>query len=237
MIKRITMTCLLIVSASQAQAQNDWYFSADVGVHAPDTSARLHKGSSSTIDSSFYNGSPTFEYDDSKTVLGIAVGKKLSPNLQAELELRQRKSSANNNVLRGSGVRAADTFQLDSSVKSSSLMLNGIVPVTSYGTITPYLKAGIGVTRHQTEAALTASINAFGIPAGAPNRYPQKTENTFTWALGAGASWALSPTTSVDMEYQYIDMGEASTAKDTFSDTVQVDTKSHELTVGLSYLF
>lgn len=237
MIKRITMTCLLLAAASQAQAQNNWYFSIDVGAHTPDTNARLHKGSSSTIDMSLYNGSPTFDYDDSKMVLGISAGKKLSPNLQAELELRQRKSTANNATLRGSGVRAADTFQLDSTVKSSSLMLNGIVPVTSYGAITPYLKAGIGVTRHQAEAALTASINAFGIPAGAPNRYPKKTENKFTWALGAGASWTLNPNTSVDMEYQYIDMGNPSTAKDAFSDTVQVDSKGHEFTVGLSYLF
>lgn len=237
MIKNLVIAGLVSSYAGLAQAENDWHLAIDWGVQSPDTSARLSKGSASTIDNSLYEGSPTFDYDDSSTVVGIAMGRAIKQNLRAELELRQRKSTATKRILNGSGVRATDTFQLDSSLKSTSLMLNGLVPISPAGNLTPYLKAGVGVTRHQTVAALTASINAFGIPAGAANPYPKKTENKFTWALGAGLAWTISPHTALELEYQYIDMGKASTAADSFSDTVEVDTQGHELTAGLSYRF
>lgn len=236
MIKPTLIAVTWLSLSSLAVAETGWYISGDVGTHQTDASAKLKKGSSSVIDSSMYEGVPSFDYDND-TVAGVTVGKALTSRVRVELEWRTRELASANQIQNGSGIRTSDRFQLDSAVQSQSFMLNGLFDLPSYGRWTPYLKAGIGSTRHKTDATLNATIQAFGINNLAPNAYPSKTSREFSWAVGTGAQWKLTPKTSFDIEYQYIDMGTAQTATDSFSDTIETELKGHELTTGLTYRF
>ena len=56
-------------------------------------------------------------------------------------------------------------------------------------------------------------------------------DNTFTWQLGAGASYALTNNISLDAGYRYVDYGDFNEYDS------KIDTTSNELYIGARYTF
>ena len=122
------------------------------------------------------------------------------------------------------------------------MTVEGFYDIPTGTAFTPYLKAGLGVTRNTYSARLGgAGVAAFdpfdGAADGYYDAYADQTKTEFTWNVGAGASYAVSDKVSLFGEYQYVALGDASTGQDSFTDGFGVDVAAHEILVGLRASF
>lgn len=122
-------------------------------------------------------------------------------------------------------------------IRSHQLMLNGYYDFKNTSKFTPYLGAGIGLTHLKNK--VTVDYDDPGT----------KSDTNFTWSVGAGVGYALTPNLSMDLGYRYVDAGNiefstSSTYTDpsySFTETNTIKTKadlsSHDYTIGLRYSF
>ena len=91
-------------------------------------------------------------------------------------------------------------------------MVNGYVDLNTVhlGAFVPYVKAGLGFAENTVD-------RGFG------------TADHFAWDFGGGLSYALSDHTAVDLDYQYISMGSATTIPEALH--------ANEVKLGLRYGF
>lgn len=231
----------LLMVASPASAQNQtqqgWYVRGNLAASHGDAQGRLTQGNTASgIPGTMYDQTPDFETKNA-TALSLAVGRQVIPQFRAEIELRHANSDFNSDTLAGAAARSTDTFSMSGSVHSTSLLVNGVYDFANNSAWTPYLKLGLGVTRHKSDANLTATIQAMGITSPSPNLFPSGSRTQLTWALGAGTSFAITPNLALDLGYRYIDMGTAKTGTDGFGDSVNTKMRAHDLSVGLAYRF
>lgn len=105
--------------------------------------------------------------------------------------------------------------------------------------VTPYLKAGVGVSRNSYSARLGgAGVAAFdpfdGTPDGYYDAYSDGTTNALTWNVGIGASKPLSSRLDLFGEYQFTAIGDAETGQDDFTDGFGIDgATTHAGLVGI----
>jgi opacity protein-like surface antigen len=177
------------------------------------------------------------------TAFGLSAGKYLTDNFRLEMEAIKRTGYN------------YDTRRIDAPIRTSkadietqTLFINGFYdfhPFTISNTpITPYLGGGIGVSRNKMGTAVRAD------DAGAPSRRIDGTSiNEFAYKLSAGTLFSLTENVSLDVNYQYVNLGafKSGTRNVRVSDGVVDgpllkgysggDIKSQELMVGLQYTF
>ena len=187
----------------------------------------------------------TFQNEDlgTGTAFGLSVGKYITDNFRLELEAIKRDSYEYNSTDRSVGVNIGIKGDID----STSLFINGLYDFQPFSLgntpITPYLGGGIGVSRNkmgsQTDNTLPATIYTFD----------GKTITEFAYKLSAGTLFSLTENVSLDVNYQYVNLGafKSGTRNVRVSDGVVDgpllkgysggDIKSQELMVGLQYTF
>ena len=177
------------------------------------------------------------------TAFGLSAGKYLTDNFRLEMEAIKRTGYN------------YDTRRIDAPIRTSkadietqTLFINGFYdfqPFTISNTpITPYLGGGIGVSRNKMGTAVRAN------DAGAPSRRIDGTSiNEFAYKLSAGTLFSLTENVSLDVNYQYVNLGafKSKTRNVRVLDGVVDgallkgysggDIKSQELMVGLQYTF
>ncbi len=126
---------------------------------------------------------------------------------------------------------------LTNEIRSHQLMLNGYYDFKNTSKFTPYLGAGIGLTHLKNKVKVTDDSQDLGT----------KSDTNFTWSVGAGVGYALTPNLSMDIGYRYVDAGniEFSTSlpytdgyyTETASIKTKADLSSHDYTIGLRYSF
>ena len=192
--------------------------------------------------------------------LGFDFSTMSSINARAELEYTYKgKSSFSPDITSGS---EADTYKvidnsdgstrfeesdsysygsepgyLTNEIRSHQLMLNGYYDFKNTSKFTPYLGAGIGLTHLKNKVKVTDDSEDLGT----------KSDTNFTWSVGAGVGYALTPNLSMDIGYRYVDAGniEFSTSSpytdgdytETGSIKTKADLSSHDYTIGLRYSF
>lgn len=65
-------------------------------------------------------------------------------------------------------------------------------------------------------------------------------DNNFAWSFGAGVRYDVTPDIALDLSYRYLDAGDASVSyKDEWGDKYksEVDVKSHDIMLGVTYNF
>ena len=177
------------------------------------------------------------------TAFGLSVGKYITDNFRLELEAIKRDSYEYNSTDRSVGVNIGIKGDID----STSLFINGLYDFQPFSLgntpITPYLGGGIGVSRNkmgsQTDNTSPAVIHTFD----------GKTITEFAYKLSAGTLFSLTEKLSLDVNYQYVNLGafKQSTelslngvrvpAGDNQSPMNQGEIKTQELMVGLQYKF
>jgi opacity protein-like surface antigen len=177
------------------------------------------------------------------TAFGLSVGKYITDNFRLELEAIKRDSYEYNSTDRSVGVNIGIKGDID----STSLFINGLYDFQPFSLgntpITPYLGGGIGVSRNkmgsQTDNTLPATIYTFD----------GKTITEFAYKLSAGTLFSLTENISLDVNYQYVNLGafKGSTAiyrngvRRADIDLVKAlnggEIKTQELMVGLQYTF
>lgn len=110
-------------------------------------------------------------------------------------------------------------------MQNLTTLLNGYLDLGTWWGMTPYVGAGFGYTYFKP-----TTVTVFGAPTSVANN-----NWNFTWGLMAGASITLSPSFLIDVNYRYLDMGEATT-NTSIGQVRYGEWTANEFRVGLRYL-
>ncbi len=165
---------------------------------------------------------------DGTGAFDIGVGTRVAPYLRFDGTLTyipSLKFSGSDNV----GAGSVETANINSLVGmvNTYFDLAGVAP-TAFGPFQPYIDGGIGAARNQVDNMGSTLVG--GTIAG-------DTNTSFAWGLGAGVGYSLSPNTTLDVSYKYLDLGDARTG---FSDNtstsvspLKADLRTNTIMVGL----
>lgn len=233
-------TCLLAAAAmtglsGAAQAQ-DFYGTFMLGYSQQATDAEAY-GNNVAVDPDF----PALFDSGDGAVGAIGIGYAFNDSFRIEGRLGFHESDFNSRRV-GTGARAGEEYILNGDLKSTTLTIEGFYDIQNSTAITPYLKAGVGVSRNHYSARLGgAGVSAFdafdGVADGYYDAYADQSSTEFTWNVGIGASVQLSEKVVGFAEYQYISLGDASTGQDSFTDGFNVDADAHEILFGIRATF
>ena len=235
MIRKLTLALLLTLpTMAMAIDLEGYYITAKGGV-----SKSMNTGETNfTI-----VGSDTFTQKNEDlgtgTTFGFSVGKYLTDNLRLEIEATKRTGyefdtpSLNNSDI---GYKA--------SMQTSSVFINGFYDFQPFSIsnipITPYLGGGVGISRNKM-----GWVAQYGVANG--RGLNGNSINQFAYKLSAGTLFSLTENMSLDVSYQYVNLG-AFKSGTTFvipnnpSATASPainggEIKTQELMVGLQYKF
>ena len=115
-------------------------------------------------------------------------------------------------------------------ITAISVLFNAYLDLGTWHDITPYIGAGAGAANLRvTDYASTATPPFTGDA--------NHSQWNFAWAVMAGAGYAVAPNLIIDVNYRYIDFGDATTASDASGSVTFEDIAAHEVRVGLRWSF
>ena len=239
MIRKLTLALLLTLpTMSIALDLEGFYITAKGGA-----SKTFNTGTASF---NTFNGTLiTLQNEDLGTgsAFGFSVGKYLTDNFRLELEAIKRTGYEFD-------VRdiASPTITDKAKIETHALFINGFYdfqPFTMSNTaITPYLGGGVGISRNKMG---TDAIHTNGLPDG--RTFDGNTINQFAYKLSAGTLVSLTKQLSLDVNYQYVNLGAFKGGTERSVNGVRTpaldlqrgfnggDIKTQELMVGLQYTF
>ena len=205
-------------------------------------------GISKTMDTgitNFNNGGDLMTlYDDdlgTGSAFGFSLGKYLTDSFRLELEAIKRTGYEYD----GHSIPFPQ-FTYNTKIQTEALFINGFYDFQPFSisntAITPYLGGGIGISRNKM-----GEITELNDGVNQGNTIEGDTVNQFAYKLSAGTLVSLTEQLSLDVNYQYVNLG-------AFKSGVRVevngvfnqnlvkgvnggDIKTQELMVGLQYKF
>jgi len=189
----------------------------------------------------------TFQDEDLGTgsAFGFSVGKYLNDNFRLELEAIKRAGYEYDARVSTAGL----TSVVDKAkIQTEAVFINGFYDFQSFSirntAITPYLGGGVGISRNKMG---TVVENNNGLPTG--TTFNDDSINQFTYKLSAGTLVSLTEQLSLDVNYQYVNLGAFKGGTELSSNGVRLpaidlqkginggEIKTQELMVGLQYTF
>jgi opacity protein-like surface antigen len=241
MIRKLTLALLLTLpSMAMAIDLEGYYITAKGGV-----SKTFNTGVTSF---NRENGAlRTFQNEDLGTgsAFGFSVGKYLTDSFRLELEAIKRTGYEYDARVSTAGLTSVTE---EAKIQTEAVFINGFYdfqPFTMSNTaITPYLGGGVGISRNKM-GTIMQHIN--GIPTG--TTLDGNTINQFAYKLSAGTLVSLTEQLSLDVNYQYVNLGSFKGGTEVLLNGVRRpdidlqrginggDIKTQELMVGLQYTF
>ena len=237
MKKLLAVLLLTLPTMAVAVDLDGYYFTAKGGV-----SKTMDTGTTSL--NNLGGQLRTFENEDLGTgsAFGFSVGKYLTNNFRLELEAIKRTGyeyDAN-----ASPPFAA--FTEESKIQTEAVFINGFYDFQPFSmrntAITPYLGGGVGISKNKMG---TGVEHIDGIPDGIT--LDDNTIHQFAYKLSAGTLVSLTEQLSLDVNYQYVNLGAFKGgpgvyANGVFEGNLQRginggEIKTQELMVGLQYKF
>ena len=187
------------------QASSCIYVRGDVGIsnyERPDFVKNLPSGVVSALG----------EEIDNTLISDIGVGCEFTNNLRGDVTLGYRSEA-----------QVQDSFtSLDAKFSAITVMANVYYDIVNYNGFTPYVGAGVGVSRNR--------LSDINLPATSTSG----TKTSFAYALHAGVSYDYSEALTIDASYRYIDLGKGKSGPT----TIDVDNLvAHDFRIGLRYRF
>ena len=232
-MKKILLLTIFSLATSAVLADvGDNYFSIKLG-----SSNSKNAGTSSLITQVNKSGTTTNNDLGRSDVLGISIGKYLSEHFRGEIGISQRKGFKYHTIAPG---LPENYYKAD--VESFAVFLNGYVdaqPMTFLqNSVTTYVGAGIGISRNKMNPL---SIHSEGVLLGTAS---SNTETEFAFKFALGTLINLSDNVSVDLNYQYVDLGDIKSgtnlswdARDLVAPYSGPEINSNEFNVGLQIAF
>ena len=232
-MKKILFLTIFSLATSAVLADvGDNYFSIKLG-----SSNSKNAGTSSLITQVNKSGTTTNNDLGRSDVLGISIGKYLSEHFRGEIGISQRKGFKYHTT-----APALPENYYKADVESFAVFLNGYVdaqPMTFLqNSVTTYVGAGIGISRNKMNSL---SIHSEGVLLGTASSNTE-TELALKFALGTLIN--LSDNVSVDLNYQYVDLGDIKSGKNLSWDTRDLvapysgpEITSNEFNFGLQIAF
>ena len=232
-MKKILLLTIFSLATSAVLADvGDNYFSIKLG-----SSNSKNAGTSSLITQVNKSGTTTNNDLGRSNVLGISIGKYLSEHFRGEIGISQRKGFKYHTT-----APALPENYYKADIESFAVFLNGYVdaqPISLLqNSVTTYVGAGIGISRNKMNPL---SIHGEGVLLGTASSNTE-TELALKFALGALIN--LSDNVSVDLNYQYVDLGDIKSgtnlswdARDLVAPYSGPEITSNEFNVGLQIAF
>jgi len=178
------------------------------------------------------------------SAFGFSLGKYLTDSFRLELEATKRTGYEYD-------ARYTSPFNFSrltekAKIQTEALFINGFYDFQPFSlkstSITPYLGGGVGISRNKMG---TVEERRDGLPNGLST--DGNTINQFAYKLSAGTLVSLTEQLSLDVNYQYVNLGAFKSGTGVYSDGVfgsnlqrpinGGDIKTQELMVGLQYTF
>jgi len=238
MIRKLTLALLLTLPTMAVAIDLEGYYITPKGgiSKSMDTGVTYHD-----------TGGGQFEMKDNDLgtgyVFGLSVGKYITNNFRLELEASQRGGlEYDGEIITGSSIGA--TYKAD--IKTQSIFINGFYDFESFAisssSVTPYVGGGIGMSKNK----MGVNTNS-GPQSNLVSYMDGKKVSQFAYKLAAGALISLTKKLSLDINYQYVDLGSFKSGVDyvvsnggygtSTEPTNGGDIKTQELMVGLQYKF
>ena len=177
------------------------------------------------------------------SAFGFSVGKYLTNSFRLELEAIKRTGYEYDARVSTAGLTS---ITAEAKIQTEAVFINGFYDFQPFSirntAITPYLGGGVGISRNKMG---TTVVHLNGIPNGVT--FDSNTINQFAYKLSAGTLVSLTEQLSLDVNYQYVNLGafKGGTVRtnDDLSTSIYQrgtnggDIKSQELMVGLQYKF
>lgn len=140
---------------------------------------------------------------DNTWMLGAGVGYKFNDYFRADatVDYEFNAGAYGEGYCGGCGGLGYSIETAD--ISAWTMLLNGYIDLGTYAGITPYVGAGIGTS--YLETSNISYIN----PNGVTGTWNGAGQWNFAWALMAGASYAITPNTALDLSYRYLNLGDA----------------------------
>ena len=233
--------CVFAANAGAEEGKSGFYLTGKAGTSVVSLSDQ-HFLSGDEEETSKYKGG-----DDHDTVFsgGIAAGYDFYPQfsipVRTELEFYARgKADSKYNVDKDSWSGGYWRDDLKNEVSVNTLMLNAYYDFRNDSAFTPWVSAGIGYARiHQKTTGISTWDYEYG-SSGRESLSRSGSADNFAWSLGAGVRYDVTPDIALDLSYRYLDAGDSSVSyKDEWGDKYksEVDVKSHDIMLGVTYNF
>ena len=236
-MKKILAALLLTLpTISVAVDLDGYYITAKGGVSK----------TSDTGETTFVNQfglSRTMQNEDLGTgsAFGFSVGKYLTNSFRLEIEAIKRTGYEYDTPFTQFTNNA-----FEANIQTEALFVNGFYDFQPFSmsntAITPYLGGGVGISKNKMG---TTDVILNGIPNG--QTVDGNTIHQFAYKLSAGTLVSLTEQLSLDVNYQYVNLGSFKGGTNQFNDGVLGtvlarpmnggEIKTQELMVGLQYKF
>ena len=240
-MKRILLATV-IATSSFAYADSGLYTSLKAGVSDTkfeDYKLDLADGNNSLVVK--HKDADETIYPNISAAIGFDFSKVSKVNARAELEYTYKDkatfapniSSAILNGVDFSNLTEGFPSFLVNELRTQSLMLNGYYDFKNKSKFTPYLSAGVGVSRIENKV----SINPEAL--GTSENITTDTNNNFTWTAGAGVAYKVTENVALDLAYRYVDAGETDVSQSIGGIKLKntADLVSHDYSLGVRYNF
>ena len=190
-----------------------------------------------------FNLSRTMQNEDLGTgsAFGFSVGKYLTNSFRLEIEAIKRTGYEYDTPF----VQFTNNA-FEANIQTEALFVNGFYDFQPFSmsntAITPYLGGGVGISKNKMG---TTDVILNGIPNG--QTVDGNTIHQFAYKLSAGTLVSLTEQLSLDVNYQYVNLGSFKGGTNQFNDGVLGtvlarpinggEIKTQELMVGLQYKF
>ena len=239
MIRKLTLALLFTLPTIAVAVDLDgYYFTAKGGVSKTFNTGETSFTSNGGIVETFFN-----EDLGTGSAFGFSVGKFITDSFRLELEAIKRTGYEYD-----AAWTSGTDYTEEAKIQTEALFVNGFYdfqPFTISNTpITPYVGGGIGISGNKTGTDVSSTN---GIPNGVST--VGDTSNQFAYKLSAGTLFSLTEQLSLDVSYQYVNLGEFEEGTEVYRDGLRRadldaqkganggEIKTQELMVGLQYTF
>ena len=239
-MKRILLATV-IATSSFAYADSGLYTSLKAGIS--DTKFEDYK-----LDLADGNDSLVFKHKDAdetiypniSAAIGFDFSKVSKVNARAELEYTYKDKATfapniSSAIFNGVELQALEGFPslFVNELRTQSLMLNGYYDFKNKSKFTPYLSAGVGVSRIENKVSINPEF------FGDSENITTDTNNNFTWTAGAGIAYKVTENVALDLAYRYVDAGETDVSQSIGGIKLKntADLVSHDYSLGVRYNF
>ena len=179
-------------------------------------------------------------YPNISAAIGFDFSKVSKVNARAELEYTYKDKATfapniSSGIFNGNEEQAPPNIPsyVVNELRTQSLMLNGYYDFKNKSKFTPYLSAGVGVSRIENKV----SINPEAL--GTSENITTDTNNNFTWTAGAGVAYKVTENVALDLAYRYVDAGETDVSQSIGGTKLKntADLVSHDYSLGVRYNF
>ena len=239
MKKILFLTILSLATTAVVADVGDNFVSIKLG-----TSNSNDAGISTLKDQNNSSGETTDNDLGNSDLLGIGIGKYFSETFRGEISVTQRNGFKYATTLTKVDGAANTTNKYKADVESLAIFVNGYFdsqPISvSKTSLTPYLGIGLGMSRNKM-----GSVDLIQTSDGAVfGKASSNTETEFAFKFALGALIELSDSVSMDINYQYVDLGDIKSgiglthsSNDMKAPFNGPEITSNEFNVGLQILF